>query len=58
MSPATTTSTTLLFIDTNILLDFYRQVGKESDPSVLNHIDQHHDRIITTRQAKAQAGTR
>ena len=44
---------TLLFIDTNILLDFYRQVGRES-LSILRHIDQHHDRIITTRQVEME----
>ena len=44
----------LLFIDTNILLDFYRQVGRESDLSILKHIDQHHDRIITTSQIEME----
>ena len=45
---------TLLFIDTNIFLDFYRQVGWESDLSILKHIGQHHDRIITTRQVEME----
>ena len=36
---------TLLFIDTNVLLDFYGQIGRESDLSILEHIDHHHDRI-------------
>ena len=44
----------LLFIDTNIFLDFYRQVGRESDLSILKHIGQHHDRIITTRQVEME----
>ena len=38
---------TLLFIDTNIFLDFYRQVGRESNLSILKHLRPHHDRIIT-----------
>ena len=45
---------TLLFIDTNIFLDFYRQVGRESDLSILKRIGQHHDRIITTRQVEME----
>ena len=38
---------TLLFIDTNIFFDFYRQVGRESNLSILKHLRPHHDRIIT-----------
>lgn len=45
---------TLLFIDTNILLDFYRQVGRESNLSILKHLRPHHDRIITTRQVEME----
>ena len=45
---------TLLFIDTNIFLDFYRQVGRESNLSILKHLGQHHDRIITTRQVEME----
>ena len=45
---------TLLFIDTNIFLDFYRQVGRESNLSILKHFGQHHDRIITTRQVEME----
>ena len=48
------TPATLLFIDTNIFLDFYRQVGRESDLSILKHISQHHDRIITTCQVEME----
>ena len=45
---------TLLFIDTNIFLDFYRQVGRESNLSILKHIGPHHDCIITTRQVEME----
>ena len=45
---------TLLFIDTNIFLDFYRQVGRESNLSILKHIGRHQDRIITTRQVEME----
>ena len=45
---------TLLFIDTNIFLDFYRQVGRESNLSILKHLRPHHDRIITTRQVEME----
>ena len=48
---------TLLFIDTNIFLDFYRQVGRESNLSILKHIGPHHDRIITTRQVEMEFKT-
>ena len=36
---------TLQFIGTNVLFDLYGQVGRESDLSILEHIDHHHDRI-------------
>ena len=45
---------TLLFIDTNIFLDFYRQTGRESNLSILKRIGQHHDRIITTHQVEME----
>jgi hypothetical protein len=45
---------TLLFIDTNILLDFYRVRGKEASIGFLKHIDQNHDRIITTHQVEME----
>ena len=45
---------TLLFIDTNIFLVFYRQVGRESNLSILKHLRPHHDRIITTRQVEME----
>lgn len=41
----------LIFIDTNIFLDFYRQAGsKEPYLSTLGHIDKNHANIITTHQ--------
>jgi hypothetical protein len=40
----------LLFIDTNILLDFYRYPRGSALLSVLGHIDRNHDKIITTTQ--------
>lgn len=40
----------LLFIDTNIFLDFYRVRGWEAGLSVLDHIAQNHSRIITGDQ--------
>lgn len=45
---------TLLFIDTNILLDFYRVRGRQGELSILDHIDQHHDRIITGSQVEME----
>jgi len=43
----------LLFIDTNILLDFYR-VRHEAGLGLLKHIDDHQDRIITTAQVEME----
>jgi hypothetical protein len=45
---------TLVFIDTNIFLDFYRVQGREGDLSVLDHIDAHHSSIITTAQVEME----
>jgi hypothetical protein len=45
---------TLLFIDTNILLDFYRQVGQKEALSILKHIDDNHDKIITGSQVEME----
>src|SRR6266853_1265972 len=39
----------LLFVDTNILLDFYRSQN-DAGLSLLGHLDALHDRIITTFQ--------
>ncbi len=44
----------LVFIDTNILLDFYRVRGPESDLAILEHIDSNHDRIITSNQVEME----
>lgn len=45
---------TLVFIDTNILLDFYRARGTEKGLSILRHIDAAHERIITTSQVEME----
>jgi len=44
----------LLFIDTNILLDFYRYPRGSAILSVLDHIDRNHDKIITTTQVEME----
>lgn len=44
----------LVFIDTNILLDFYRVRGRESGLSILKHIDENLDRFITTTQVEME----
>lgn len=44
----------LIFIDTNIFLDFYRVRGGETALSLLNHIDVHHDKIITSSQVEME----
>ncbi|GAH68749.1 unnamed protein product, partial [marine sediment metagenome] len=38
----------LVFIDTNIYLDFYRVRGGDTSLSILKHFDSNHNRIITT----------
>jgi hypothetical protein len=40
----------LIFIDTNIFLDFYRAAGRDTKLSILSLIDSNHDRIITGEQ--------
>lgn len=45
---------TLLFIDTNILLDFYRVVGQKEALSILGHIDDNHEKIITGCQVEME----
>lgn len=45
---------TLVFIDTNILLDFYRIRGPTEHLAILRHIDAHHERIITTSQVEME----
>jgi predicted nucleic acid-binding protein len=43
---------TLIFIDTNIYLDFYR--GGDVSLSILQHFDANHDRIITTSEVEME----
>ena len=44
----------LIFIDTNVLLDFYRVRGRQGDLSILDRIDDNRDRIITTSQVEME----
>ncbi len=44
----------LIFIDTNILLDFYRVRGGETALSLLKHIDGHHGKIIISSQVEME----
>ncbi len=44
----------LLFIDTNILLDFYRARGDDLSLKILDHLDGNHDRIITTAEVEME----
>ncbi len=45
---------TLLFIDTNIYLDFYRFRGSGTSLSMLKHFDGNLDRIITTTEVEME----
>jgi len=45
---------TLIFIDTNIYLDFYRVRGTDATLSILKHFDANHDRIITTSEVEME----
>lgn len=45
---------TLIFIDTNILLDFYRIRGSDIGLSLLKHIDDNHHKIITANQVEME----
>lgn len=45
---------TLIFIDTNIFLDFYRVAGRQADLTILKHLEGHHKRIITTSQVEME----
>lgn len=42
----------LVFIDTNILLDFYRVRGGEAGLSILTHIEDNLDRFMVTNQVE------
>ena len=44
----------LIFIDTNIYLDFYRVRGTDARLSILERFDQNHDRIITTTEVEME----
>lgn len=44
----------LIFIDTNILLDFYRYPRGSAILSVLDHINKNHDKIITSTQVEME----
>lgn len=44
----------LVFIDTNIFLDFYRVIGREGGLSILNHLHGNHLRIITGNQVEME----
>ena len=44
----------LVFIDTNIYLDFYRVRGTDATLSILKHFDENHDRIITTSEVEME----
>lgn len=44
----------LIFIDTNIFLDFYRVRGKDAALGLLQHIDGNHDIIIGTMQVEME----
>ncbi len=44
----------LIFIDTNIYLDFYRVRGTDATLSILKHFDTNHHRIITTSEVEME----
>jgi hypothetical protein len=47
----------LIFIDTNIFLDFYRAAGREGSLSILEHVDKNHERFITSFQVEMEFKT-
>lgn len=46
--------TAVIFIDTNIMLDFYRVRGREGGLAILDQVDAVRDRIITTGQVEME----
>ena len=44
----------LVFIDTNIILDFYRYPNGSAVTSALKHIDENHEKIITSTQVEME----
>lgn len=51
--PKGTSRNTLIFIDTNIFLDFYKASGRDQ-LTLLDHLDKNHARIITTEQVEME----
>jgi len=45
---------TLIFIDTNIFLDFYRDRGRDGITQLLGHVNANHDKIITGDQVEME----
>lgn len=43
-----------IFIDTNVLLDFYRVRGREGGLTILDQVDANHDQIITSSQVEME----
>lgn len=54
MSNKTDKSDALIFIDTNIILDFYRYSNCNAVISALKHIDKNHDKIIINTQVEME----
>jgi predicted nucleic acid-binding protein len=44
----------LIFIDTNIFLDFYRIRGREAGLSILERVDEHREMIVTSDQVEME----
>jgi hypothetical protein len=44
----------LVFIDTNIFLDFYRVRGQDTDLSILHHFEGNHAKLISTYQVEME----
>ena len=44
----------IVFIDTNIFLDFYKIEGRKEDLSILKRINENHDLIITSSQVEME----
>ncbi|WP_447969602.1 PIN domain-containing protein [Nitrospira sp. M1] len=45
---------TLIFVDTNVYLDFYRVPGGEKDLSILTKLESHIDILVTTHQVEME----
>lgn len=44
----------LVFVDTNIFLDFYRLRGREKNLSILDHVGEHQEHFIITSQVEME----